>query len=186
MLSGCALQTVEPVTPFPSAPDPIHLGIAQIGHGLDARFNLCKACPAPTPKMLAPVPPPIRLVEPMVKTKPTQTLKEEHITHRVHFPFASSRLTAEARRVLDALLPQLREAQTIRLKGHTDRVGTPEFNRKLAARRAEVVHQTLVKHGVVPERVAHVDAECCVDDPPRINHQARRTDVDILIVRPAP
>lgn len=187
MLTGCALQTAEPVAPLQSAPDPIHLGIVQTGHGQNARFRLCADCPAPTRKVLVPVPPPIRLVEPpKAKPIPAPVPKEEPITHKVFFPFASSSLTAKARRELHALRPQLLDAKSIRLTGHTDRVGALAFNRKLAVRRAEAVRQTLLTLGVAPERIAHVGAECCMNDPPSINPQARRTDVDILIVRPAP
>ncbi len=187
MLSGCALQTAEPVALLPSAPDPIHLGIAQTGHDSEARFRLCADCPPPTRKALAPVPPPIRLVEPpKAKPTPAPAPKEEPITHKVFFPFASSNLTDKARRELHALRPQLLKAKSIRLTGHTDRVGAPAFNRMLAARRAEAVRQSLLTLGVAPERIAHVGAECCVNDPPSFNPQARRTDVDVLIVRPVP
>ena len=187
MLSGCALQTAEPVVPLPSAPDPIHLGIAQTGHGQDACFRLCADCPAPTRKVLAPVPPPLRLVEsPKAKPTPAPAPREEPITHKVFFPFASSSLTTKARRELHALHPQLLEANSIRLTGHTDRVGAPAFNRRLAVRRAETVRRALLDLGIPQERITRVEAKCCVEDPPPVNPPARRTDVAILIVRPAP
>ena len=44
-----------------------------------------------------------------------------------------------ARRTLDAMRPLLLEARSIGLSGHTDRVGAPAFNRKLAARRFDLV-----------------------------------------------
>jgi hypothetical protein len=188
MLSGCTLQIVEPVAPYlPSAPESIHVGITQTGHGSEARFRLCADCPVPTRKVLAPVPPPIRLVE-LTKAKPilAPAPKAEPITRRVFFPFASSSLTAKARRELNALQPQLLEAKSIHLTGYTDRVGVPTFNRKLATRRTETVRQALLDLGVPADRIAPVEARCCVDDPPRINPSARRTDLDILIVRPAP
>jgi outer membrane protein OmpA-like peptidoglycan-associated protein len=104
----------------------------------------------------------------------------------VHFPFASAQLTTQARQELDALKALLPEARAITLTGNTDRIGTPAFNQRLAVRRAEAVKQALVDMGVPADRIAPVEARCCVDDPPRINPPARRTDLDILIVRPAP
>lgn len=187
MLSGCALQAAEQTVSLPSSPSPIHLGIAQTGHGPAAHFRLCVDCPAHTRKVLAPVPTPIRLVESR-KAAPTTPPSpvEEHLTLSVRFNFASSSLTSEARQALNVVLPKLLEAKSIHLIGHTDRVGALAFNLRLAARRAETVRQALLTLGVAAERIAHVDAECCVDDPPRINPRARRTDLDILIVRPAP
>jgi hypothetical protein len=177
---------MEPVTSM-SAATALPLGIAQTGHGPDAVFRLCMDCPAPTRKVLAPVAPPIRLAEaPKAQPAPVPQPKEERITRAVHFSLASSKLTTEARRTLDALHPLLLEARTIGLSGHTDQVGAPAFNRKLAARRAETVKRALLDLGVPRERIVRVDSACCVEDPPQVNPPARRTDVEMLIVRPAP
>jgi hypothetical protein len=186
LLSGCALQPMEPLASL-SAEFALPLGIAQIGHGPDSVYRLCADCPAPSRKVLAPVAPPIRLAEaPKAKSAPAPQPKEERITRAVHFSLASSKLTAEARRTLDALHPLLLEARTIGLSGHTDQVGAPAFNRKLAARRAETVKRALLDLGVPRERIVRVDSACCVEDPPQVNPPARRTDVEMLIVRPAP
>jgi hypothetical protein len=183
LLSGCALQPLEPVISM-SAEVALHLGIAQTGHGMEAVYRLCADCPAPTRKVLAPMAPPIRLAEaPKAQSAPVPQPKEERITRAVHFSFASSKLTAEARRTLDALRPLLLEARSIGLSGHTDRVGAPAFNRKLAARRAETVKRALLDLGVARERIVRVESACCVEDPPRVNPPARRTDVEMLIVR---
>ena len=104
----------------------------------------------------------------------------------MHFPFASARLTTQARQELDALKALLPEARAITLTGNTDRVGTAAFNQRLAVRRAETVRQALIDMGVPADRIAPVEARCCVDDPPRTNPSARRTDLDILIVSHAP
>jgi hypothetical protein len=186
LLSGCALQPMEPVTSV-SVEVALPLGIAQTGHGPDAVYRLCVDCPAPTRKVLAPVAPPIRLAEaPKAKSAPAQQPREERMTRAVHFSLASSKLTAEARRTLDAMRPLLLETKSISLNGRTDRVGAPAFNRKLAARRAETVKRALLDLGVPRERIVRVDSACCVEDPPRVNPPARRTDVEMLIVRPAP
>ena len=184
-LAGCTLQPAGPLTQRTAAQAPLPLGIAQSSHGPGAVFRLCSDCPTPTRKVLAAPPPPIRLAE-VPKLKPPLPPRQEHITRAVHFPFASARLTDQARQDLDALKALLSEARTITLTGSTDRIGTPAFNQRLAVRRAETVRQALLAMGVPADRIAPVEARCCADDPPRINPSARRTDLDILIVRPAP
>ncbi len=188
LLSGCALLPMEPVASMSAAAAvALPLGIAQTGHGPDAVYRLCRDCPAPTRKVLAPVAPPIRLAEASkAKSAPAPQPREERMTRAVHFSLASSKLTAEARRTLDAMRPLLLEARSIGLSGHTDRVGAPAFNHKLAARRAETVKRALLDLGVPRERIVRVESACCVEDPPRVNPSARRTGVEMLIVRPAP
>ena len=185
VLSGCALQAAEPPCDVPSTPIPLLRGIAQTGHGPEAVFRLCTDCPVPTRKVLAPVPPPIRLAE-TAKPKPALPQREERLSRAIHFPLASSRLTAEARQALDSLRPQLLEARTIALTGHTDRVGKPAFNRRLALRRAQTIRQALLDLGVPEERIVRVEAECCIEDPPPVHPPARRTELELLIMRPAP
>ena len=185
LLSGCALQPAEPVAKL-ATPVSTPSGIAQIGYGRKAVFTLCGDCPTPTRKTLVPVPAPIKLAE-VPKPKPVvMAPQEERITRAVHFPLASAKLTGDARQELEALRPLLLEARSIALTGLTDRVGAPAFNRRLAARRAETVRRALVDLGMPRERIVRVEAKCCVDDPPPVNPPARRTDVDILVVRPAP
>jgi outer membrane protein OmpA-like peptidoglycan-associated protein len=79
--------------------------------------------------------------------------------------------------------PLLLVAKSITITGHTDRVGASAFNRRLAARRAETVSRAVAALGVPPERIVRVRGECCVEDPPQVNPPARRTDVEMLIVR---
>jgi len=184
VLSGCALQAAEPPGDVPSTPIPLPRGIAQTGHGPEAVFRLCADCPTPTRKVMAPVPPPIRLAE-IAKPKPVAPPMEERLTRAVHFPFASSRLTAGARQALEALRPLLLEARSIALTGHTDRVGHPTFNHRLALRRAQTVRQALLDLGVQEERIVRVEAACCIEAPPTVHPPARRTDLELLIVRPA-
>ena len=185
LLAGCTLQPAEPVAGGSTIPARESLGIAQTGHGREVVFTLCSDCPAPTRKVLAPVPPPIRLVE-KPKPKPVPPPQEERITRAVHFPFASSRLTAGERQALASLRPLLLEARSIALTGHTDRVGNPAFNHRLALRRAETVRQALLDLGIPEGRIVRVEAECCIEDPPPVHPPARRTDLELLIVRPTP
>ncbi len=185
LLVGCTVQPVEPVANLSAVPAREPLGISQTGHGREAVFRLCANCPAPTRKVLAPVSPPIRLIE-VPKPKTVPPLREERLARAIHFPFASSRLTAGERQALDSLRPLLLETRSIALTGHTDRVGKPAFNRRLALRRAETVRQVLLDLGIPEDRIVRVEAECCIEAPPPVHPPARRTDLELLIVRQNP
>jgi outer membrane protein OmpA-like peptidoglycan-associated protein len=87
-------------------------------------------------------------------------------TVAIHFDFASSRLTpggqihaaAAAVRISDLTLAR------VRLVGHTDRVGGPAANRRLAARRAAAVAEFLVSAGV-PRDLIEIDERGEADLP---------------------
>jgi outer membrane protein OmpA-like peptidoglycan-associated protein len=76
----------------------------------------------------------------------------------VNFAFNSAELTPEARKELDAVADALRRPNTASLEivisGHTDAVGTDEYNQKLSERRAEAARQYLVsQHGIDAKRL---------------------------------
>lgn len=68
----------------------------------------------------------------------------------VQFDFASSALTpgGQERAAVAAATLSGMTLREIRVVGHTDRVGRPEANRRLAARRADAVARFLVESGV--------------------------------------
>jgi len=177
LLNSGATQATPPSPTEQSDPPAPRLGITQSGFGPEAVFVLCDDCPTHTRKVLAPAPAPLRLAE------PSNTAHLSRQTRSIHFPLASSRLTKEGRRALDAMRPLLLEAKSITITGHTDRVGKLAFNRRLAMRRAQTVRQALLDMGVPKERIVRVDARCCIEDPPPVNPPARRSDVEMLIVR---
>jgi outer membrane protein OmpA-like peptidoglycan-associated protein len=76
----------------------------------------------------------------------------------VNFAFNSADLTAEARKELDAVAETLNRPNVAKLdiviNGHTDSVGTPDYNQKLSERRAEAARQYLItQHGIDPNRL---------------------------------
>jgi outer membrane protein OmpA-like peptidoglycan-associated protein len=97
----------------------------------------------------------------------------------VYFDFKSTRLRADAARVLQetAGSMDLANAWVVLVQGHTDRQGPAEYNRTLAQRRAETVKQFLVELGV-PEpsvKVAAVGPEAALcDDPGKECQQLNR------------
>jgi OOP family OmpA-OmpF porin len=74
------------------------------------------------------------------------------IAWTAEFAYNSARLTPEARARLDReVVPKLVESKDIRtlhIYGHTDRLGSAQYNRRLSERRAEAVRAYLVSKGV--------------------------------------
>lgn len=68
----------------------------------------------------------------------------------VNFEFDKSRLTSNARTILDGVVEELAAYPEIRveLSGHTDAKGSDEYNQALSSRRAAAVQQYLVGKGI--------------------------------------
>jgi outer membrane protein OmpA-like peptidoglycan-associated protein len=97
----------------------------------------------------------------------------------VYFDFKSTRLRADAARVLQetARTMDLSNAWVVLVQGYTDRQGPAEYNRTLAQRRAESVKLFLVELGV-PETAIRVvtmgkDGALC-DEPEKECQQINR------------
>jgi outer membrane protein OmpA-like peptidoglycan-associated protein len=76
----------------------------------------------------------------------------------VNFGFNSADLSAEARKELDAVAETLKRPNVNKLEivisGHTDAVGSDEYNQALAQRRAETARQYLIaQHGIDGSRL---------------------------------
>lgn len=76
----------------------------------------------------------------------------------VNFQTASSKLTPEARMILDQVGAKLNEYTTteILLVGHTDNVGSATSNKRLSFDRAKAVAAYLVSRGVSPKRMRYI------------------------------
>ena len=73
----------------------------------------------------------------------------------VAFQFGSAVLLSSGQSELDAAAAWLRAHPDKRLviEGHTDRVGTTDYNEDLATRRAETVRQAMIKKGIPSDRM---------------------------------
>jgi outer membrane protein OmpA-like peptidoglycan-associated protein len=76
----------------------------------------------------------------------------------VYFEYNSARVTDQAREMLDRLgealaSPELGQHRFL-IAGHTDAVGTDEFNLDLSYRRAQAVRDYLALHGIDKHRIA--------------------------------
>ena len=76
----------------------------------------------------------------------------------VNFAFDSAVLDAEARAILDRQAQWIRQFPEVRFRvfGHTDLVGTAEYNQRLGMRRAQAVVNYLVSRGVDRSRLEAV------------------------------
>ncbi|MDA0148806.1 OmpA family protein [Vibrio sp. LaRot3] len=76
---------------------------------------------------------------------------------RVYFAFDKSQLTKESKYVLDTMVEKLGQSkQALTLEGHTDHVGTHEYNFALGLRRANSVNGYLVSKQMPKDSLAVV------------------------------
>ena len=77
----------------------------------------------------------------------------------VNFAFDSSAISEYASVLLDNTAAEIRSLQekykevTVQITGHTDSVGTKEYNSGLSTRRANAVRDYLVRKGVNPDSI---------------------------------
>lgn len=130
------------------------------GDGVFDRRDRCPDTPANTPVGHNGCPLP--QYQPVVKAPPPVAPQgDEVITLRdtsgkVLFEFDKSNLTAEAQGQLQALLPKLKGAEVTAVKvvGHTDSVGSDDYNQKLSERRAASVRQYLEQQQVAADKLS--------------------------------
>src|SRR6185295_5539536 len=98
-------------------------------------------------------PPPPPPPEPTPAAIPPVT-KQRIVLRGVNFAFNSAEIEPAARPVLDQAAELLKEnpGVDVRVEGHTDAIGSDEYNRELSVRRAEAVYRYLVNRGIDPER----------------------------------
>jgi outer membrane protein OmpA-like peptidoglycan-associated protein len=84
--------------------------------------------------------------------------KKTIVLRGINFDFDKAVIKPEAEPVLDAAVDVLKENSDVhvRVGGHTDSVGTDEYNQKLSERRANAVRDYLVKHGIDASRLTAV------------------------------
>jgi len=113
----------------------------------------------PPPAPVAPPPPAPAPVAPKPVTPPPQPAApvSEKVTFAADafFDFDKATLKPEATSKLDDLVSKTKgiNLEVIIAVGHTDSVGSDEYNQKLSIRRSEAVKAYLVKQGVEPNRV---------------------------------
>jgi len=86
------------------------------------------------------------------RVRPTRELMQQALTS---FRTGSARLPSKANEAINELAVNLRNhpEQMVVIEGHTDNVGNPAYNQKLAMQRAEAVRSALIRRGVDSSRI---------------------------------
>lgn len=117
------------------------------GLSLTQLFPAAAAPPPPAP----PPPPPPATPAP----EPTPEVQKKIILRGVNFAFDSDRISEEAKPILDQAASTLKEAGDVNvsIEGHTDSVGSEEYNLGLSRRRAASVSNYLEQSGIDSSRL---------------------------------
>jgi OOP family OmpA-OmpF porin len=108
------------------------------------------------------LPPPVAAAPPPAEPAPAEIAAIEpqrepiNISERAGFDFDQAVLRAEDKQRLDAAVAQLKtlpDDATIQVTGHTDSIGSEEYNRDLSMRRAQAAQEYLVSNGVDQKRI---------------------------------
>lgn len=107
------------------------------------------------------------------------------------FGFDRTSINAEDQAKILAEVGQLKDVtwQSVTATGHTDSVGSPKYNEKLSARRAQAVKKYLVGKGLDPNMIkavaGGVDAPVAPNDTDQGRAENRRTEIEFAGVRTA-
>ena len=131
LVAGCALQPPAPADGRAATPP--------------------KADPAPRAAPPAPRPAAPEIPPPAPPPPPDPA-------HNVFFPTGSHKVSAEGKRMLQAVAEKLKGKvrADVTLVGHTDDAGSAEFNVALAQRRVEAVAAELESLGVSPRQIRRI------------------------------
>jgi OOP family OmpA-OmpF porin len=157
--------------------------------GCDPLPRRVAAAPEPQPEPPAPaaaapaepVAPPQQLAEPAPAPMPEKL----SLSTDALFNFDKSDLRPDAKAELDNLLERMRASNVdeINLVGHTDSIGTDEYNQKLSERRADAVKAYLVSQGMPAEKIhteGRGEREPIADNKTKEGRQEnRRVDVAV-------
>lgn len=74
----------------------------------------------------------------------------------INFEFDKSTLTKQSHEYLDKIAILMKQnGYRVEIKGHTDGIGTAEYNMKLSERRAKAVYEYLIQQGVSPQKLSY-------------------------------
>ena len=138
---------------------PVCAGAPAIGprpwrFGSAIRISFKVAAPAPAPAVTPPPPPP---PTPAPAPAPGPQVQKITLASKALFDFDKSVLKPEGKAALDSeVISKLRDVSKLELvlvTGHTDRIGTQEYNQRLSERRANTVRDYLVSSGVARDKI---------------------------------
>jgi len=157
------VRTDDGITQTTRYYDEDHIAAAGDGiQGTKQNQNFAEDVAAADANMAQPLPPPARPQSQSAGTVTAnaQPAAAEHPGHltldgEAYFAFNKHNLTPLGREQLDKLLNELSHADydAVVITGHTDRLGTDAYNRKLSERRAQEVKRYLTQKGVDSDKI---------------------------------
>src|SRR5689334_3096874 len=113
------------------------------------------AAPPPAPAVTPPPPPPPP--PPAPAPAPAPSVQKITLASKALFDFDKAVLRPEGKAAIDSeIISKLRDVQKLELvlvTGHTDRIGTQQYNQRLSERRADAVRDYLVSKGVPRDKI---------------------------------
>jgi OOP family OmpA-OmpF porin len=102
-----------------------------------------------------PPPPPPPAPAPRAEAPAPRPAEKKIVLRGVNFDFDKANIRADARPILDQAVTMLKEEGTITIvaEGHTDAVGSDQYNERLSVRRATAVKDYLVRGGISASRI---------------------------------
>lgn len=112
--------------------------------------------PAYPPIAPPPTPEPTPSPQPVEEEVEIPAVSRRIVLRGINFDFNSSEIRADSAPVLDEAVNQLAANPDVEIMviGHTDSIGSAEYNQGLSVRRAEAVYRFLVNRGIAPERLS--------------------------------
>jgi OOP family OmpA-OmpF porin len=109
--------------------------------------------PPPPPPVVVPPPPP----PPAPPPPPPPQVQKITLASKALFDFDKAVLKPEGKAAIDSeiisKLSQVQKLELVLVTGHTDRIGTQQYNQKLSERRADAVRDYLVSKGVPKDKI---------------------------------
>ena len=98
---------------------------------------------------------PKEIVKEVVVEKPVEVKKSQWVLVGVNFEFNKARLTPESYPILFYAVQNLNENPDtkVEIQGHTDNIGSEQYNMNLSEERAQTVRDYLVAKGIDPSRL---------------------------------
>ena len=123
-------------------------------------------------------------------TRPSENEIAVRLTNDILFDFNSAGLRPESQQTLRDLASNFQRYpdETVTVEGHTDNVGSPEYNQGLSERRAYSVRDYLVDQGVTPSRVSAIGfgetQPKTTNETPEGRQLNRRVEIHIRATQP--
>lgn len=134
-----------------------HSDNAMLGAGIGAVVGGALGCLLTKEEVeAAPPPPPAPPPAPQAEPAPVAPEPKRIVLRGVNFDYDKSNIKSQFVPILDEAAQTLKDNPdiTVSVEGHTDSIGSDEYNQRLSERRAQAVKQYLVSKGIDASRLS--------------------------------